>query len=96
MSHPVGRPLRDRMEVDFVEADVEIAFTLVDLAESESGEGNCERASHVIGSAEAVFGDLEQRLSRMAPEAQRPFAGLLEEVRREIELAKRHNSGINS
>ena len=95
MSHPVERPLRERMDVDFVEADVETAFTLVDMAESELGEGNAEPAAHAIGNAETVFADLEQRLSRLPPAAQRPFTRLVEEVRREIDLAKLHHSRAN-
>jgi len=95
MSHPAKHPLRDRIEVDFVEADVEMAFNLVDMAEAEAGLGNSALASHAIESAEDVFSDIEQRLARMAAETRMPLARLAGELRREIDLAKLHHSRAN-
>ena len=95
MSHPAKHPLRDRIEVDFVEADVEMAFNLVDMAEAEVGLGNSALASHAIESAEDVFSDIEQRLARMAAEARTSLATLAGELRREIDLAKPHHSRAN-
>jgi hypothetical protein len=92
MSHPIGCPLRERIGVEFLEADVEAVFTLVDMAESECGLGHRKLASDVIGNAETVFDDIERRLSRLEPEARSPFAALVEELRRQIELARLHNS----
>ncbi len=90
MSHPVGYPLRDRIGVHFVEADVEMAFNLVDMAETESELGNATLASQVIHSAEEVFSDIEQRLERLDEKARAPFTDLVGELRREIDLAKLH------
>lgn len=92
MSHPVGSLLRNRIEVGFVEADVEIGFNLVDLAETESGRGNASLASRVLQDAEDVFHDIEQRLQRVAPGDRGSFGPLVGELRREIDLAKLRNS----
>jgi hypothetical protein len=95
MSHPVGYPLRARIEVHFIEADIETAFALVDMAESESGRSNFALASEVIANAEEVFRDLGQRLSRLPENAKTPFDALVGEVRRELDLAKLHNSSTS-
>jgi hypothetical protein len=94
MSHPVGSVLRDRIEVGFVEADVEIGFTLVDLAEAECGCGNSSSASRVLKDAEDVFHDIEQRLQRLNIQERGCFHSLVSELRREIDLAKSHHSAI--
>lgn len=91
MSHPVGYPLRDRIAVELMEADVEMAFSLVDMAEAESLRGNSVFALHAIESAEEVFGDLAQRLAHLEANAQIPFTALVDELRREIDLAKLHS-----
>jgi hypothetical protein len=92
MSHPVGYPLRTRIEVQFIEADIETAFALVDMAESESGRNNFALASQVIANAEEVCRDLDQRLARLPVNAKLPFDALVGEVRRELDLARLHNS----
>jgi hypothetical protein len=95
MSRPGMNPLRDRIATELVEADVEMAFNLVDMAEAESGAGDPALASHVIESAEQVLGDIEQRLARLEADARLPFTALVSELRREIDLARQHNSGTD-
>ena len=92
MSHPVGALLRDRMDVEFVEADVEIGFNLVDMAERESSVGNLPLAARVLHDAEGVFEDIGLRLQRAGPRQRESFEPLVEELRREIDLAKLHSS----
>jgi len=92
MSHPVGHPLRDRIAVDLVEADVEAAFSLVDLAEAAVGQGNSVFAADALERAEEVFGDIEGRLAGLGAGARTPLAELAAELRREIDLAKLHHS----
>jgi hypothetical protein len=95
MSHPVGYPLRARIEVQFIEADIETAFALVDMAESESGRSNFALASEVVANAEEVCRDLDQRLARLPDHAKLPFDALVGEVRRELDLARLHSSRSN-
>ncbi len=93
MSHPVGYPLRARIEVQFIEAGIETAFALVDMAETESGRNNFALASQVVATAEEVFRDLDQRLAKLPENAKTPFDALVGEVRRELDLARLHSSG---
>jgi hypothetical protein len=95
MSHPVGYPLRARIEVQFIEADIEAAFALVDLAESESGRNNFSLASAVVADADEVCRDLDQRVARLPENAKIPFDALVAEVRRELDLARLHSSGTS-
>ena len=90
MSHPMGAPLRDRMDVEFLEADVEIGFNLVDMAGRECMQGDLPLASRVLQDAEDVFRDLELRLVRAGARERESFAPLVQELRREIDLAKPH------
>lgn len=88
MSHPLGSPMRDRIEVAFVEADVEIGFNLVDMAQGEHGRGNSLIADRVLEDAEDVFHDIELRLDRLGGSERGHFAALVGELRREIDEAK--------
>jgi hypothetical protein len=88
MSHPVGYPLSDRIQVGFIEADVEMAFTLVDMAQAERAQGHAAFAGKALESAEAAYGDIEQRLARLAPPVRSTFNALVGELRREIDLAR--------
>ncbi len=62
MSHPLGAQLLDRIQTELAEADVEIGFNLVDLAEEESRVGDVSAASQTLAAAEGVLKDLSQRL----------------------------------
>ncbi|HWC98258.1 MAG TPA: hypothetical protein VG456_15975 [Candidatus Sulfopaludibacter sp.] len=80
--------MRDRIEVEFVEADVEMGFTLVDMAAAELGVGNRAAAAEILASAEAVFGDIEERLARLEGKARTAFEELVRELRRTIDRGK--------
>jgi hypothetical protein len=89
MPHPLAYPKRDRLEVSFVEADVETGFNLVDMAQAEFDRGNPLIAARVIEDAEDVFKDIQERLDRMGPTEQGHFAALVGELRREIDCLHR-------
>ena len=88
MSHPVGAPLPDRVGVEFVEANVEIGFHLVDLAENEGKMGNLPVAFRILVDADAVYHDIELRLERSGPRERESFGPLVAELRREIDCVK--------
>ena len=92
MGHPVGALLRDRLQVEFVEADVEIGFNLVDMARTESSAGNGPLASRVLRNAETVFQDIERRLEHASPHDRQSFGPLIQELRRQIDEARRHHA----
>lgn len=90
MSREIGPGLSDRMAVEFVEADCEIGFSLVDMAEAGSNSGDRESAMLALADADRIIADIEERLPRLREEKRLPFGPLLSELRREIEMARRH------
>jgi hypothetical protein len=75
-----------RVSVEFVEADLEIGFSLVDLAESRPSE-----AVRLLADAEEVYADILARVQRFeAPESER-FQPLISELRRAIDLMLSHS-----
>jgi hypothetical protein len=91
MSHSGQSSMRNRIEVEFVEADVEMGFNLVDMAEAECGRGNALLATRVIEDAEDIFADIQQRLQRLDTGNQNCFGPLVDELRRQIDVARSHN-----
>ena len=85
MSHAASSHKRDRIEVGFVEADVEIGFSLVDIAHAQFESGDTVVAARVLEDCEDVFRDIQLRLSRMGASEQGHFAALLGELRREVD-----------
>ena len=80
----------ERVVTGLIEADVEIAFSLVDLAEECLGEHDLECAGRVLHDADEVLLDIERRLDVIGREKSWPFDPLLGEVRRAIALARSH------
>lgn len=95
MSHPIGYPLRERIEVEFLEADVETGFTLVDMADEQAELGNSAMAARTLKSVDAVLNDIEQRMERLSRGQRSPFESLVEELRHQIERAKLHDMPTN-
>lgn len=85
MPPPYGARLPDRIRVEFVEADVEIIFSLLDSAEAALLRGDTAFASHALADAEGVFLDIEQRLFRLGVIESGPFDSLVAELRSEID-----------
>jgi hypothetical protein len=94
MPHSQETSVRDRIRVRFAEADFEIGFSLVDMAEAEAIFGNCERAARILKDADNVFRDIQQILCRLRIPDRGPFAPLLGELRRAIGLAKLHVASL--
>jgi hypothetical protein len=92
MSNDPRSPVRDRIEVEFVEADVEIGFNLVDLAQQESGSGDASCLARILGDADGVLDDIDHRLPHLSNADRASFGPLIAELRREVELAKSRNS----
>ena len=90
MPHTRGISVRERMRVEFAEADVEIGFLLADMAEAEACVGNYAKAARILADADEVFLDLEQILQKLDIRQRVPFQPLMEELRRVIDLVKLH------
>lgn len=87
MLHPGGTKTSARITVELIEADFEIGFSLVDLAQADSNAGDLSGARRVLRDAEDVFRDIEQRLLRLDAGQSQTFASLKSELRREIDEA---------
>ena len=81
-----------RLRIEFVEADFEIGFNLVDIAEGESIQAHHAAAERALTDAEDVFSDIKHRLEILGVSESIPFQPLVGELRRAIDLAKTHNS----
>jgi hypothetical protein len=75
---------------EFVEADFEIAFNLLDIAETQSLLGDRAGADRVIHDAEEVFVDIKERLHRLGTFENQAFGPLVTELQRELDLAHTH------
>jgi hypothetical protein len=71
-----------RVRVELVEADFEIGFSLVDLADSRPSE-----ASRLLANAEEVYADIQARLTGLPSSEGDSFKPLATELRRAIDLA---------
>jgi hypothetical protein len=70
---------------ELVEADFEIGFNLVDLAEDTPGQ-----RSRMIANAEEVYADILARLKGLSSAESESFVPLVTELRRAIDLASSH------
>jgi hypothetical protein len=78
----------ERIPRELIEADFEIAFSLIDLGQAE-GDGN-DRAweARAVHDAEDVLGDIERRLDLLGALDRQSFDPLFWELKRQIALAK--------
>lgn len=93
MSRVIGAGSSGRVAIELVEADCEIGFGLVDIAEMESNSGDRELARRALEDADKVVLDIERRLARLTERNRAPFEPLVGELRRQISLARSHVPG---
>jgi hypothetical protein len=86
MSH--REPASERISKELIEADFEIAFSLVDMVHEETEEGDLVSAARALHDADDVFLDIERRLRLIRSLDQESFDPLIGELRRAIALAK--------
>jgi len=90
MSQLDHRRAPERIHTEMIEADIEIAFSLVDMAEECLRERDVISAGHVLRDADDVLLDIRRRVAALGSEKRWPFDPLLGEVNRAIALAKSH------
>ncbi len=78
----------DRIRVELIEADVDMAFGLVDDALEEFHDGNAEYARAALNDAQKVLTDIEARLGNIGTTDSAPFGPLVDELRRAIRAAE--------
>jgi len=79
----------ERLKTEFVEADIEMGFRLVDMAESEWKDGRETDRSRLLHDAEGIFQDLGQRIRRFDATRRQLFEPLMGELRRAIDIEYR-------
>jgi len=84
MSHPMRRNVADKNAVQFIEADVEAGFALVDEARAYRASGQPQFSSRVRRDAQEIIADIERRLQWLDDSDARPFHSLLTELRNEV------------
>jgi hypothetical protein len=75
-----------RVAREIIEADFEIAFSLIDLAPVNPSDLGWE--AHALSDAEDVVHDIERRIELEEPNDRRPFGPLLGELKRQLARAK--------
>ena len=75
-----------RVTRGMIEANFEIAFSLIDLAQTNPDDHTWD--AHALSEAESVLNDIERRLALQEPDERTPFAPLLEELKRQLARAK--------
>ena len=78
----------DRVRIELIEADVEMAFGLVDDALDEFHDGNVEFAHSALHDAEKVLADIDTRLHELDVERGAPFGPLVDELHKAIRAAQ--------
>jgi hypothetical protein len=89
MASNQNSPVSSRIRRELIEAAVEQAFGLVDLAEEAALRGNSQTATRILADAERVYLDIEERLSRLDAREIGPFLPLVAELRNSIDKARR-------
>ena len=79
-----GATPEQRVRIELIEADLEIGFTLVDLAVA-----NPENSLRLLADARKAYEEILTRLNRLEPDEVSKFQPLVGELRRAIDLAAR-------
>ena len=78
------RKVADQVLIQFVEADVDIGFGLVDEAKTYLLSSQPEFSSRALQNAQEIIADIEQRLQQLGDSAAGPFLPLVAELRNQI------------
>ena len=78
----------ERVRLDLIEADVDMAFGLVDDARDEFREGNQIYAQRALVDARRALADIETRLRELGSDRSSPFGPRVEELRKFIKEAE--------
>ena len=76
------------VRVELVEADIEIGFRLIELAEVWP-----EETARLVAEAERVYAEVVERIARLQPGMRSNFAPLVGELRRAIDMVLQARRG---
>lgn len=89
MTEPMRHRIAEQVGTQFLEADVETGFALVDEAKSYVASGQLGASSQVLQEAAKILADIEYRIGRLGEVGSRPFQLLIAELRNELEAVER-------
>jgi hypothetical protein len=78
----------ERVPRELIDADLSVAFSLVEMADSESRRDNGQLASQLLQKAERMLDDIRGRLLRMAASQRETFEPRCAELDEAIARAK--------
>ena len=90
MSGTHHTPAAELVTRELIEADFEIAFNLIDLSQVELECEDRPAATRVLADAGDIFRDIERRLILIGDGKSLPFRPLVEELKRQLNLAESH------
>jgi len=79
----------ERVPRELIGADFSVAFSLVEMAETESRRDNGQLASQLLQKAERMLEEIRGRLLRMAATQREEFEPRCAELGEAIELARK-------
>jgi hypothetical protein len=91
MSQEMRRKVRDQLCIQFLEAEVEAGFALVDEAKAYRASEQASFSSRVLLEATEMVADIERCLQRLAASEANPFFPLVAELRNEIAAMERES-----
>jgi hypothetical protein len=77
----------ERVPRELIDADLTVAFSLVEMAEGESRGGNGQLAAQLLQKAQRTLDDIRGRLLRMTASQKEAFEPRCAELGEAIELA---------
>ena len=77
-----------RVSVDVLEGDVDIGFSLVNMADAEWRIEDFDAASRALQEAENVYSNIKVRMTRLADDQCATLETLMGELRRAIDTAR--------
>jgi hypothetical protein len=83
----------ERVPREIIDADFSVAFSLVEMAEGESGQDNAPVASQLLRKAEEMLDSIRGRLLRMTAAQREAFEPRCAQLGEAIERAKPPDSG---
>ena len=77
----------ERVPRELIDADLTVAFSLVEMAEGESRGGNAQLAAQLLQKAQRTLDDIRGRLLRMTASQKEAFEPRCAELGKAIERA---------
>jgi hypothetical protein len=78
----------ERVPRELIDADFEVAFSLVEMAATESNRGNVQLTSQLLQRAEGILGSIRERLLRLDVSRSQPIDARCVELSEAIESAR--------